>query len=51
MKKPLITVLLLIIIFPIKLAPVMLFSAAAAKFIPTPSFLLPKMSDNLQGGN
>lgn len=51
LKKPLITVLLLIIIFPIKLAPVMLFSAAAAKFIPTPSFLLPKMSDNLQGGN
>ncbi len=51
LKKPLITVLMLIIIFPIKLAPVMLFSAAAAKFIPTPSFLLPKMSDNLQGGN
>ena len=45
LKKPLITVLLLTIIFPIKLVPVMLFSAAAAKFIPTPKFLLSRMPD------
>lgn len=40
LKKPLATVLLLMIIFPIRLIPVMLFAAAAAKFVPTPKFFL-----------
>ena len=40
MKKPLATVLLLMIIFPIRLIPIMLFAAAIAKFIPTPGLLL-----------
>lgn len=34
------TVLLLMIIFPIRLIPIMLFAAAIAKFIPTPGLLL-----------
>lgn len=42
LKKPLATVLLLIIIFPPRLIPIMLLAAAAARFIPTPKFLLPK---------
>lgn len=42
LKKPLATVLLLMIIFPVKLIPIMLFAAIAAKFIETPKFLLPK---------
>lgn len=42
MKKPLATVLLLMIIFPMRLIPAMLLAAAAAKFIPTPKFFLPK---------
>ena len=41
LKKPLATVLLLMIVFPVRLIPVMLFAAAAAKFIPTPKALLP----------
>ena len=40
LKKPLATVLLLMIIFPPRLIPVMLFAAAAARFIPTPKKLL-----------
>ncbi|MCR5653276.1 MAG: chloride channel protein [Ruminococcus sp.] len=39
LKKPLATVLLLMIVFPVRLIPIMLFAAAAAKFIPTPKFL------------
>ena len=40
LKKPLATVMLLMIIFPINYIPIMLFAAAAAKFIPTPKALL-----------
>ena len=40
LKKPLATVLLLMIVFSPRLIPVMLFAAAAAKFIPTPKPLL-----------
>ena len=40
LKKPMATVLLLMIVFPIRLIPIMLFAAAAAKLIPTPGFLL-----------
>ena len=40
LKKPLATVLLLMIVFPPKLIPIMLFAAAAAKLIPTPKVLL-----------
>ena len=40
LKKPLATVLLLMIVFPIKLIPIMLFAAIAAKFIGTPKALL-----------
>ena len=40
LKKPLATVLLLMIVFSPRLIPVMLFAAAAAKFIPTPKALL-----------
>ena len=40
LKKPLATVLLLMIVFPVKLIPVMLFAAAVAKFIPTPKILV-----------
>lgn len=40
LKKPLATVLLLMIFFPPRLIPIMLFAAAAAKLIPTPRFLL-----------
>lgn len=46
LKKPLATVLLLMIIFPIRLIPIMLFAAAAAKFIPTPSVFLNKKVNN-----
>lgn len=41
-KKPLATVLLLMIVFPARLIPIMLFAAAAAKFVPTPNILLAK---------
>ncbi len=40
LKKPLATVLLLMIVFPPGLIPIMLFAAMAAKFIPTPKPLL-----------
>lgn len=39
MKKPIATVLLLMIIFPPRYIPVMLFAAAAARFIPLPKQL------------
>lgn len=42
LKKPLATVLLLMIVFPVKLIPIMLFAAIAAKFIETPKALLTK---------
>lgn len=42
LKKPLAVVLLLMILFPPKLIPIMLFAAITARFIPTPSFLLPQ---------
>ncbi len=42
LKKPLATVLLLMIVFPPRLIPVMLFAAAAAKLLPTPKRLLPQ---------
>ena len=42
LKKPIATVLLLMIIFPPGMIPIMLFSAIAARFIPTPKFLLSK---------
>ena len=42
LKKPFATVLLMMIVFPPILIPVMLFAAAAAKFIPTPKALLTK---------
>lgn len=42
MKKPLATVLLLMIIFPMRLIPAMLLAAALAKFIPTPELFLPE---------
>ena len=42
LKKPLATVLLLMIVFPPRLIPIMLVAAIAAKFIPTPKALLPK---------
>lgn len=42
LKKPLATVLLLMIVFPVKLIPIMLFAAIAAKFIETPKILLAK---------
>jgi len=45
LKKPLATVLLLMIVFPPRLIPVMLAAAAAAKFIPTPKALLPEKSE------
>ncbi len=41
LKKPLATVLLLMILFPPQLIPIMLLAAVAAKWIPTPSFLSP----------
>ena len=40
LKKPLATVLLLLIVFPLRLVPVMLFASAAARFIPTPKLFL-----------
>ena len=40
MKKPIATVLLLMIIFPPRYIPVMLFAAAAARFIPLPKQLI-----------
>ena len=40
LKKPLAAVLLLMIVFSPRLIPIMLFAAAAAKFIPTPKPLL-----------
>ena len=42
LKKPVAVVLLLMIVFPFRLIPIMLFAAVAAKFIPTPKFLLTK---------
>lgn len=42
LKKPLATVLLLMIVFPVKLIPIMLFTAIAAKIIETPKILLTK---------
>ncbi|WP_405345551.1 chloride channel protein [Ruminococcus sp.] len=39
LKKPMATVLLLMIVFPPRLIPVMLVAAVAAKFIPTPGAL------------
>lgn len=42
LKKPLATVLLLMIVFPVKLIPIMLFAAISAKFIETPKTLLTK---------
>lgn len=42
LKKPLATVLLLMIVFPVRLIPIMLFAAIAAKFIETPKALLTK---------
>ena len=49
LKKPLATVLLLLILFPFRLVPVMLFAAAAAAFIPTPGFMRPEAAGkNLQ---
>ncbi|MBQ1507275.1 MAG: chloride channel protein [Ruminococcus sp.] len=42
LKKPLATVLLLMIVFPPRLIPIMLAAAIAAKFIPTPEKLLTK---------
>ena len=43
LKKPMATVLLLMILFPPRLIPIMLFASAAAKFIPTPAVLLPAL--------
>lgn len=40
LKKPLATVLLLMIVFPVRLIPIMLFASVAARFIPTPAKLL-----------
>ena len=40
LKKPIATVLLLMIVFPPRLIPVMLAAAAAARFIPTPKIFL-----------
>lgn len=42
LKKPFATVLLMMIVFPPILIPVMLFAAAAAKFIPTPKAIMTK---------
>ena len=42
LKKPIATVLLLMILFPPRLIPIMLFASVAAKYIPTPTILLPK---------
>ena len=42
LKKPLATVLLLMILFPIRLIPIMLFAAVAARFIPTPKIFAVK---------
>ena len=42
LKKPLATVLLLMIVFPPRLLPIMIFAAMAAKFIPTPKIFLKK---------
>ncbi len=41
LKKPLATVLLLMIVFPPRFIPIMLFAAITAKFIPTPKIILP----------
>ena len=49
LKKPLATVLLLMIVFPVRLIPIMLFAAAAAKFIPTPGILLGQPRKKPQG--
>ena len=40
LKKPIATVLLLMIVFPPRFIPIMLAAAVAARFIPTPRFLL-----------
>ena len=42
LKKPLATVLLLMIVFPPRLLPIMIVAAMAAKFIPTPKIFLKK---------
>ena len=44
LKKPLATVLLLMIVFPPRLLPIMIFAAMTAKFIPTPKIFLAKHS-------
>lgn len=49
LKKPMATVLLLMILFSPRLIPIMLFAAAAAKFIPTPAILLPKKATDTDG--
>ena len=49
LKKPMATVLLLMILFPPRLIPIMLFASAAAKFIPTPAILLPKETNMTDG--
>ena len=49
LKKPMATVLLLMILFPPRLIPIMLFAAAAAKFIPTPTIILPKETKTPDG--
>ncbi len=41
LKKPIATVMLMMIVFPARLIPIMLFAAIAAKFIPTAKKLLP----------
>ena len=46
LKKPMATVLLLMILFPPRLIPIMLFAAASAKFIPTPAILLTNKAEN-----
>ena len=43
LKKPMATVLLLMILFPPRLIPIMLFASAAANFIPTPAVLRPAL--------
>ena len=49
LKKPMATVLLLMILFPPSLIPIMLFAAVAAKFIPTPTIILPKETKMTDG--
>ena len=49
LKKPMATVPLLMILFPPRLIPIMLFASAAAKFIPTPAILLPNETNMTDG--